>query len=531
MKLLKKHAQRGLRGKMRGYRRLKESGQLDSIMLIKELLSNSEVVDNKTRFSKVVLGAGRAYSEIALRQYLLIRVVHKALSQALLSYANKHNHGVKAPLPRAWRSILRDNGYKVSELTCALLWWAYAFAHLGFGTLQAIRTIIDFFRGTNLPNTRAEPYIYFCNLNCGNLPSGKNSAEDFNIIKWLLKHREHSINFASIRHDVSDVQFMIHGEHILSFQPSPLPRISGWTELLRFTEWLVKVVLICVIDFFRGRWWHCFLLNEAVKAARVRFSPRQLLAKEYFFSNSCLMYRPLWTYEAESKGVILTYYFYSTNSEFKQNMDGTPYPNFGYNLLNWPNYLVWDEFQADFVRRYSKSKANIDIVGPIWFQDGGTTKIPVRQSSIAVFDVQPHRSSIYRTLALPYEYYVPEVVIPFLADIGSLAKKYNKTVLFKGKRDIGRKEHPAYRSFLNKFLQEANVDGLDPAISAFRVINAVDAVVSLPFTSTAHIAKAAGKPSVYYDPIGAIREDDPAAHGIRIIRGSNELARWLQSFA
>jgi polysaccharide biosynthesis PFTS motif protein len=68
---------------------------------------------------------------------------------------------------------------------------------------------------------------------------------------------------------------------------------------------------------------------------------------------------------------------------------------------------------------------------------------------------------------------------------------------------------------------------VEPEISAIRVIESSVAVISLPFTSTAIIAKEMGKPSIYYDPTGLLHKDDRAAHGITIISTRDELDNWL----
>ena len=41
------------------------------------------------------------------------------------------------------------------------------------------------------------------------------------------------------------------------------------------------------------------------------------------------------------------------------------------------------------------------------------------------------------------------------------------------------------------------------------------------------IGREAKKPSIYYDPLGLLQQDDPAAHGILVIQGPEELSSWL----
>ena len=47
----------------------------------------------------------------------------------------------------------------------------------------------------------------------------------------------------------------------------------------------------------------------------------------------------------------ISFYFYSTNSSSFKTESGYPKQNFSWNLSSWPNYLVWDDYQKDFVNR------------------------------------------------------------------------------------------------------------------------------------------------------------------------------------
>ena len=70
---------------------------------------------------------------------------------------------------------------------------------------------------------------------------------------------------------------------------------------------------------------------------------------------------------------------------------------------------------------------------------------------------------------------------------------------------------------------------VDPDTSAYKLIEKCSAVISMPFTSTALIARELGKPSCFYDPTGLIQRDDRAAHGIPIMIGRVELHAWLEA--
>ena len=77
--------------------------------------------------------------------------------------------------------------------------------------------------------------------------------------------------------------------------------------------------------------------------------------------------------------------------------------------------------------------------------------------------------------------------------------------------------------------KQTNYIEIDPDIDATQIIKKTKACISMPFTSTALIAKHEGKPSVYYDPSGKTQKDDRAAHGIQVINNLYELEEWVKT--
>jgi polysaccharide biosynthesis PFTS motif protein len=167
------------------------------------------------------------------------------------------------------------------------------------------------------------------------------------------------------------------------------------------------------------------------------------------------------------------------------------------------------------------------VVGPIWFQSSAAEIESLRTRAVAVFDVQPHRESSYRSLGIATEYYVPRVACRFLLDIHAALTECGGDMVLKRKREIGRSLHPRYRNAVEALGRAGGFTAVDPEISALRVIETCTAVISMPFTSTALLGRQLGKPSVYYDPFGIARNDDRAAHGIEVLSGPDELRAWL----
>jgi len=520
---------------MRGYRNLKASNSLNRIADINRALTNHPLDIKDKCYSKYVLGEGIGQAEILCRQYLLTRVAGLNLNRALLHALGKPDVPVVYYLPPEWRKIIRSHGFKVASIRTALLWKAFVGMMLAYGVFKIAKIILSGIQAARNQSTQQlGRYVYFDSLVPGNLPQPGRDGRSHDIITWYMQWRGRALDIDTLCHGVKGAEHReVNGTAVIPVL-SPIPPLVCFSSLSRFMAWGIGAILTAIWDFLRGRWWHALLLNQAALATQVRVQSSERLGKDYLFHNSGWIYRPLWTYEAENRGARITFYFYSTNCEAFKRTEGYPPLPYGWQAMNWPHYLVWDEYQADFVRRAVGQTANISVVGPIWFHTSAEEMPAFRGRGVAVFDITPTRSSLYRTLGIDFEFYVPKICIQFLHDIQRVTKDAGYMMLCKRKRKLKNESsfvHPVYLTFAERLADSENVIIIDPDVSAYRVIEESTFMISMPFTSTALIARELGKPSCYYDPTGLVQKDDRAAHGIEIISGPEELTRWLKGIS
>jgi len=515
---------------MRGYRTLKQAGETDLIFQVNQALTEKHLNLENKYFSRFMMGRGFNLSEVIVKQYLLFRIGGRALNSVLLRSKGKKNGKIVYPLPKKWREIISEHGFNIDHFRSAILWQCYILSLFLFGIWKIFEILFFSVFSVFFKSCNTSKYIYLANLNATNLITDQDGAKNYNILAWYLQWPNKVSKFKEIRHSALNVPNRNIGDIKLLYQKNILPDIPRLIPLAKYLICSLTTIFISLIDLMRGRWWHSLLLNQIALAKKVNALTPNLLSSEYLFHNSSWIYRPLWTYEAEHLGSIITFYFYSTNIQpFKQKSKASPINAYGYKIMSWSRYLVWDSYQAAYIKKIVGPK-KIEIVGPIWFDSSATfSNIKKLKKVILIFDVQPMRNSIYMQLGLDSEYYTIQTSSKFLTDICQSFPADSFELLFKRKRKVGSNAHPSYRRLVRRLEIMQNLKLIDENIAAISLIEYADIVISMPFTSTALIARHIGKPTIFYDSTSQLIKGDPAAHGIEIISGDLELKSWASN--
>ena len=517
---------------LRGHRVLRQNGQVGLIRQINRELTAVRFKQVSKSGSKLFFGEGIKDAELIVRQYLAQRLAGTGLKKALLYSMGSKGNRVAYPLPKEFQSVLIAHNFEVSVWRCSVLWTGYVGLLWCFGVLSIIkhfyRALWSSIQADSLP---IERFAYFTGLAKNNLPQPYKDGLSYDILTWYANWKGYTNSLTGLRHSVPGVSpTLVNGKRV-DFVANVMLPIKSLSSLTRFVRWTMIAVILSAIDIFRGRWWNALLLSEAAKGEIVRLAKPNQLAREYVFCNSDTIYRPIWTYEAIRKGSQIITYFYSTFEDFKIP-SGYQANSSYWKLMNWPLYLVWDKYQEDLIRRTVGKSANIIVVGPIWFNSSAVEPPEFRNNPIAVFDIQPLRSSTHFGISTMVDlgYSNPRVPIKFIQDIDSVVSICGGTIIHKRKRSVGNLFHKGYQSMIEELSSNDRFTSVEPPeISPIRIIENCRAVISMPFTSTAILGRELGKPSIYYDPTGKLQKDDRGAHGIPILSGKDELQSWISS--
>ena len=204
----------------------------------------------------------------------------------------------------------------------------------------------------------------------------------------------------------------------------------------------------------------------------------------------------------------------------------------GIKSMNWPYIYQWSDKYLDFLKDKISSSCSLKLVSPIWYSDKKINLIIDKTKlSISVFDVAP--SNFIRSIILNANIYrTNNCAKKFLLDIVDLTDNFkNIELYFKTKRVLNTKYHSkTYINLIEKLKKIERVNFIDGECSPYRLTELTDLSVSIPFTSTALIGKFMNKPSCFYDPLGILDDDDRAAQNLEVIKGKENLEKWIRKY-
>jgi polysaccharide biosynthesis PFTS motif protein len=521
-KYIKKKRLQKLRNQLKGARKLRNELKPFFVFNICSDLTKVDLGLNKSDFPKSLIGDYADIGEVLLRQLLLERntVLCSAIMQSIGGSSS-----FKYPLPGKWMKHISDNGILVSLFLSQLYLLFSSIKKILFGF---VRFSIYLLQRINTIN-QSSAYVAFLGLQQNNLPESENK-NSYDIISWYNKSNIKKKNIkiilaqAKVKNDYNAPEYLIVSR--LTF-----PRINNLKRYLFFFLKGIRALFVAIIGVLQGKWWYGYLYNESIHLHYCQAIQRESLAENYFFNNSNWFYKPLWTYDVEKRDSIVTLYHYSTNYTnqlFSEFIDIDIKDIYGIEIMKWKNIIVWDKDQMDFLKKYAPI-AHYTIVGSLDFSDcDKLLPIPKQGYNIAIFDVASRRTILYTSLGQALEpYYFTELGLQFFADIKLIMNDSNINLLWKSKRHVSRESvSSGYITKRDAIINNSFII-VDSEISARRLIEKCDAVISMPFTSTAIIAKKLGKPSVYYDALSLIQSNE--SHGIPVLKNKNELENWFNS--
>ena len=509
----------------RGYRLLHQRGRSDLVQKCKHQVSLAATGVTTGTASPDIFFAARPEADLVIRQYLTKRTGEKSIC---LSVFNAVGGGVPIHhLPPHTYPVLRALGIPVWGLGSRVRWMVSLLVYWLYGCWM----IVKLGRSTAEKNSElnAGSSAFFQDLPVNAVPDRETSFERQDLVSWYCRWDQRNPLIRSVSHQhKSRVKAVVNGVS-LEYRAAGWSGYMGSSARIKYLLWGLRVGFMSLVDLLRGRWWHALLFSQAVMAKRLALSSEETLPAEIWFNHENYKYRPIWTYEAEARGVKSYLYFYSINNQTVQPA-GHEISISGYwHLMNWPRCLVWNSQQKEILQQYIYMETAYVPAGHMPYSDTNEELTPLSSPAIAVFDIPSYGNETSFALGQAYKYQKDHVVEAFYDDIIDAARANELVVCTKQK--TGRKKShltARYLHLLEKLEQSPDVCATEAGIAAHRLIMATQMTVSAPYSSTSVIAEALGKPGCYYDPTGLLPEMTIFSHGIRIIRSPEALSDWMK---
>ena len=457
-----------------------------------------------------------------------------AFNRAVANYYGSGTNFI-FPLNKEWQSIFAEYGIVTNRNACSFLWKSYR----GITIVKSSVTYFKFFLTTileklrkskkiNIKNT-GSANVYFYDISERNLPSLTNNIYEKNIVTWykkiVLKNNKINVHHNVINFGNKD---NIALGYKFTYNKSLFFQANISTELKNLFWWLYFFLKNIVNSSIRIYFLVNF--NEILKAKRVNNLNNNLELKSIVFNNSIGSIKPLWAVLLERSDVRIDYCFYACYAEPVDIEGNLPIDGF-WAIATWENYYVVDEYQKNQLQNQLIHKPSGIIFETIpWWTDSNAIIPLMNKKTICLFDTILHKHLYIPGPINQYGWYKSEVAILYLQTVLEVARNLDISVYYKFKRirdkNIRNKEHWNY-------IQKALVDYkdtiflIDDKVSADRLIQSADIIVSKPFSTTALIAKNINKPSIFFDPTSMIWNLDPALRDIPILSNKTQLKSYI----
>ena len=501
-----------IRNYMRGYNFLKKKNNLQYLFQIKELMVKSPLDDLDLK------GIYESPERICLHQFLVLHLLNIDFNKAFLIASIHPKQKISYPLPYRWRVLLEKEGFLANTLENRFLWFIFQIKMylkgLAIGIFQYKRII-------NKHKLPTKPFVYLDSLTKINLDNVYLKGNSF--LNWVID-RDKKNQFNLIYHSVKKTKPFRLKNRSIEFIDSIIPSMNTTKRIIHYTLWFSKNAIFYILKQ-QDR----LLFREKIYEKLVRISDVNQLPKQCYFHNSNHLFRPLWTYEAEKKGVEILFYFYSTHIVPIKLRGEKHIQTNNWNIVTWPNYLVWNQTQFNFIKKQTSFKSKIEIVGPIPFRKSNDFTLKMSsKKQLLVFDTQPLRMSLHQSMGLINEYHTPKNSITFLDDINNLALLFNLKIVLKRKRTHSFVDKKYLRK-INQLSTTGRWLFIDPDFDAELITKKIKPIASIsaPYSSTGIITSSFNIPTIYYDSTSKIDTSFEANNEICVLTNFESLSEWF----
>ena len=478
-------------------------------------------IDNK-KFSKIIFGENVNDCQKIVKQHILYYLLNQSRSQInitrsiLLSKA--HNKSLTYPIHKKFKIIFEKNNIKINKFGSFFYWYLVAMFFYLLGIKKLFKIFIDSFKTSS---STFKNSIYFDKLPEEAVNLNNNYYNRENYFTFILNYyKEKNLKLEKINHSIFNSQSFKFDNINIGYEKK-FNTYLNFLNRIDFIFWAFKAMFLSLIDLFRGRWWHALLLSEAAERYFVSKLSFDNLHDMYFFNQTRgYILRPLWTYEAESKGSEVIFYFYSLNYTPLTKNKRRPV---AIKTSSWSKYIVWNNEHEKHLKEFCQIKFDVFYTFPTFFITGMNEFNPPKEKFVTVFDVAPIRTAFQKSILGGTNINKVNNCIKFLKTVIEISSQHNLKVILKVKR-FHSVIDSKYLAFLKNEAEKGSLYILDENISSISLIKKSKFIISYPVTTTNTLATFFKIKNCYYSPINE-KIDDELLFNSKILYDKKDLER------
>ena len=198
---------------------------------------------------------------------------------------------------------------------------------------------------------------------------------------------------------------------------------------------------------------------------------------------------------------------------------------------------IWDSSYERTLRHYIVLGA-VKRTDPVLWYKPSCSPVVDRKNEVreVVFDVTPLLEFHRMNSGISENYYSYENVARFLTDIFDVVREVAKskgldhTVAIKHKRSQSYHHDSRYLDYVSQLaLACDNFEFLDEVSDIYETVDLSDIVISIPFTSTTHIAALRGTPAIFNDATSTLRQLSYSVGSSQLVGGRADLLNFLNA--
>ncbi len=455
------------------------------------------------------------------------------------------------PLPKKWIEILKKNGIKVSNIRSRFLWSAYVLLQYSKGLflffkinfliiLRKIKIFIfkDYKKIFDFKNKNYSIFVGDTAKDLGfQIDHDRKlikKVEIPNLVDWYQQNNPDEFIITSSKYNEGNNYFEKHA-FLKNNYDFLLDDINIFLLIIAFLKIQTKIFL----NLFIFKWGYALLHEELIVSEVFKLLKKP--PKNIFFYWYANTYKPLWAIELEKKNCKTQIYLKGSinnisenKRNFKINENRDDYDSIGFKIDRWKNYLIWHPAIENVLRQNIKSinKVTCIKINPYegYFHEPNLKrKIAIPKKSVSVFPFSKVKTHYGITALNDYFYSDADLLEKFLDDIYEILISNDITMVLKMKKKKFTEEYKRDIKVFEKFKKKEKVIFLSSELPVYDIVNLTMGSISVPFSSTALIAKKINKPSIYYDPKSFVSLDDVFSSGIEIFSSKKELSNFIEN--